>query len=53
MPIKNYTTEIDPVKSAGQIQALLAKQGASAIQITYDRGQPTGLTFAITVADRQ
>jgi hypothetical protein len=45
MAIKNYTTEIDPSKSAGQISALLAKHAAG--------GLPTGLSFAIEVEGRR
>jgi hypothetical protein len=45
----NYTTTIDPAKSAGECMARLAQHGASAIGMTYDgKGFPTGLSFQIT-----
>ena len=43
----NYTTTIDPVKTAGECIARLAGHGASAIGMTYDHGFPSGLTFQI------
>jgi hypothetical protein len=43
----NYTTTIDPAKSAGECIARLAAHGASAIGMTYSEGVPTGLTFRI------
>lgn len=43
----NYTTMIDPLKTAGECIARLAAHGATAIGMTYDRGKPTGLHFAI------
>jgi hypothetical protein len=44
----NYTTTIDPVKSASECMARLAQHGATAIGMTYDgAGFPTGLTFQI------
>lgn len=43
----NYTTSIDPMKSASECIARLAAHGASAIGITYVARKPTGLTFAI------
>lgn len=48
MPIKNYTTKIDCLKSIGEIQETLAKHGARKIMIDYnDEGIPEGITFAI------
>jgi hypothetical protein len=46
----NYTTTIDPVKTAGECIQRLAVHGASAIGMTYDKGTPTGLQFAIQTA---
>lgn len=43
----NYTTTIDPDKSAAECVAMLARHGASAIGLTFDAGKPTGLTFSI------
>jgi len=36
MPILNYTTQINPEKTCGEIQRMLAKAGASAIMHEYD-----------------
>ena len=45
MPILNYTTKIDAAKTAGEVQALLAKAGANGVAMTYEGGEPTGLAF--------
>ncbi len=48
MPIKNYTTKIDCYQSIGEIQGVLAKNGARKIMIDYDNtGLPVGIAFAI------
>ena len=48
MPIKNYTTKIDCYQSIGEIQGILAKNGARKIMIDYDNtGLPVGIAFAI------
>lgn len=44
----NYTTTIDPARTAGECIQRLAVHGATAIGVTYDAGKPTGLQFAIT-----
>lgn len=44
----DYTTTIDPGKSAAECVARLAGFGATAISITYDgKGFPIGLTFQV------
>jgi hypothetical protein len=44
----NYTTVIDPQKSAGECVAMLARHGVTALGQTFDgKGVPTGLTFQI------
>jgi hypothetical protein len=48
MPILNYTTSIAAAKTVGEIQAMLVKKGASAIQIGYDKGEPISIQFEIT-----
>lgn len=51
MPIKNYTTKIDPYQSIGEIQGSLAKNGARKIMIDYSPdGQPIGIVFAVETA---
>ncbi len=46
----NYTTVIDPAKTAGECIARLATHGATAVGMTYDAGFPTGLQFQIRTA---
>lgn len=43
----NYTTTIDPHKSAAECVALLARHGASRISMDLKDGQPAGLAFGI------
>lgn len=46
MPIKNYTTTVDPAKTCGEISGLLAGKGARRIQIDYDENQhPVAISF--------
>lgn len=48
MPIKNYTTKVDPYTSLGEIQGALARSGAGKIMIEYaDDSEPLGITFAL------
>lgn len=48
MPILNYTTKIDSIKTISEIQQLLAKNGVKKMIIDNDsRGLPTALTFCI------
>jgi hypothetical protein len=49
MPILNYTTSIEAIKTAGEIQGLLAAKGAACISIAYQSGEPTALQFVISV----
>ena len=50
MPILNYTTEIQPKRSALEVQTLLAMKGVQRVSVDYDQeGQPTAVEFAITV----
>lgn len=43
----NYTTTIDPHKTAAECVALLARHGASRISMDLKDGQPSGLAFGI------
>ena len=43
----NYTTTIDPHKTAAECVALLARHGASRISMDLKDGQPAGLAFGI------
>ena len=47
MPLLNYSTKIPAEKTAGQIVALLARQGASEIMMVYDAGTVTGISWMI------
>lgn len=49
MAIKNYTTEIDSWKTIGEINQLLAKAGATNINIRNENGQPVGICFSVDV----
>ena len=47
MPILNYSTSIAALKTAGEVQAKLAKHGASSVSTVYVEGQPVGIAFTI------
>ena len=50
MPIKNYTTKIPAVQTAGEIQALLAEHGAKKIMMDYsDMGHVESVTFGLVI----
>lgn len=50
MPILNYTTSIDPHKTVGEIQKLLASKGARGILLEYnEHGDPSAVAFQIEV----
>jgi hypothetical protein len=46
MPLLNYTTQVPALKTAGQVQELLAKAGARSITFMYEAGRVTGLSFS-------
>lgn len=48
--IKNYTTKVDVYTSIGEIQAALARSGASKIMIKYDTGKAVAISFCINTA---
>jgi hypothetical protein len=46
--ILNYTTVIDPTKTAGECFTMLARHGAAKVMITFDgKQEPNGLSFEI------
>jgi len=45
MPILNYTTSVNPIKTIGEITQDLVSRGANKIVVDYDDGLPTSLTF--------
>lgn len=50
MPILNYTTTINPLKTVGEIQEKLVKAGVVSISVSYDDSrQPDALVFAVLV----
>jgi hypothetical protein len=52
MPILNYTTKIDPLKTISEIQYILAKAGARTVNIDFDdSGRPEAVTFSIKLVD--
>jgi hypothetical protein len=54
MPILNYTTSIDPHKTVGEIQKLLASKGARGILLEYnEHGDPSVVAFQIEVRGQQ
>lgn len=50
MPILNYTTSIDPHRTVGEIQKMLAAAGARGVGIEYDQaGDPIAVAFQLNV----
>lgn len=47
MSIANYSTSIDPVKTAGEVMGMLSAHGASNVNVTYEQGVQSGLGFTI------
>lgn len=50
MSVLNYTTKIAAPKTVSEVQALLAKHGASRVAIDYADGVAVGVTFALVTA---
>lgn len=51
MPLLNYTTTIDPLKTIGEIQSILVKHGATNVSIDFADGVPVALTFLVKLND--
>ena len=50
--VRNYSTTISAAKTVGEIQALLAANGASRIMTEYDAGaDPTAVSFILTIGN--
>lgn len=49
MAIKNYTTSIDPAKTVGEIQAILARGSAKSVSVDYEKGYPEAIKFSLIV----
>ncbi len=53
MPILNYTTKIEPRRTAAEISDVLVDAGAQGVLIEYDKERiPTAVTFKIQVQGR-
>ncbi len=52
MAILNYTTSIDAVKTASEVQQMLAKSGAKSVALDYENGQPSALQFMILFCEQ-
>jgi hypothetical protein len=55
MALLNYTTKIDPDKTASEIAKCLSMHGASAVMTEYDPvdGQVTALSFKVKMGDKE
>jgi hypothetical protein len=50
MALRNYCSTVDPTKTAGEIQQLLARYGARRVALDYDEdGQCEAITFMADV----
>lgn len=47
VPILNYTTTVTAQRTAGEVQSILGKAGASTVATTYDSGRPSGVSFVL------
>lgn len=52
MAILNYTTKIDPAKTAAEIQNMLGAKGAQSVSTQYIGGEAVAVYFAIEVNGR-
>lgn len=55
MPLLNYTTTIAASKTVSEVQGILAKAGATTINLRYDQGRPVAIMFSAptTFGDRE
>lgn len=51
MPIYMETTQIEDTKTVAEIQDLLARRGASCVQVDYHQGKVEGLAFQLLVGE--
>lgn len=49
MNIANYTTEVPASKTAYEVVALLGEHKAKSIQLDYENGEPSGVSFLVDV----
>lgn len=50
MAILNYTTKVKADKTAGEIQAILGKGGASAVMSEYENGEVSAIAFQLEIS---
>lgn len=48
----NFTTQIDPMRTIGEIVGLLVAKGAQSTHTEYRNGEPVGLAFVIKVGEQ-
>lgn len=48
MPLLNYTTKVDSLQSASEIEVMLIRHGAKSILKECDKGKITALSFMVT-----
>jgi len=53
MPIANYTTKVPVARSVQWIQEVLSANGAKAIMMDYEAGEPCAVTFRIDQGDQR
>jgi hypothetical protein len=53
MGLLNYTTRIDPDKTAAEIAKCLSLHGASAILTDYEEGVLAAISFQVTIGERK
>lgn len=47
------TTEIDPLRTIGEIHSYLVRMGAHRIMDTYENGEPVGVHFILPIKDQE
>ena len=47
MGIANYTTKVDEIKTLTEMPQLLGKHGAKSINMDFDAGRPSSLSFLV------
>lgn len=52
MSIRFYTSDVEPSKTVGEIQHILAEAGARRVAVTYDEGGEVTIEFQLEIAGR-
>lgn len=47
MPLANYTTSVPVSRTVAEIQQMLGSNGAQAVMVDYEAGQPSAVSFRI------